>query len=38
MTRLEYLLDEDVSGEISSQEYNAFLNAFRIKGEFAPEE
>jgi hypothetical protein len=34
-TRLEYLLDEDVSGEISLQEYNAYLIAFKIKAEFS---
>ena len=29
--RLEYLIDEDLSGYISKQEYNAYLDAFGIK-------
>jgi len=29
--RLEYLIDEDLSGEISYDEYNQYIDAFGIK-------
>lgn len=38
VTRLEYLLDEDLSGDISWSEYNSYLHAFGIKGEYSANE
>jgi hypothetical protein len=32
--RLEYLVDEDLSGAISWNEFNGYLDAFGIKKEF----
>jgi hypothetical protein len=29
--RLEYLIDEDISGEIAFDEYNQYLEAFGMK-------
>lgn len=36
--RLEYLIDEDLSGSISKIEFIAYLDAFGIKKEFTPGE
>lgn len=36
--RVEYLIDQDLSGSISWTEYNGYLDAFGIKKEFTPGE
>ncbi len=36
LTRLEYLLDEDIKGEISLLEYSKYLQAFGLKTEHDP--
>jgi hypothetical protein len=36
LLRVEYLIDEDLSGQISFAEFNGYLDAFGIKKEFTP--
>lgn len=36
--RLEYLIDEDLSGEISYSEYRGYLEAFGVRKEFSAQE
>jgi hypothetical protein len=33
--RLEYLIDEDLSGSLDWSEYNSYLDAFGIKKEYS---